>query len=650
MGIETSIINLVSNGDFSGGTGGWRSIAAAITSSSSNELSFVASNNRGRVFQTIDFPDGHLIYRSAQVKSTSNLVALGRTFDPLKYHTGSGSYERLSHVDSQSNLKYVSVFDNRNGGWDTVFVKNVIAIDLTASFGSGNEPSAEAMDSLLLTLFENGWFDGEKNLSSTNKDDIEDLDTRITANTNSKWEVVNIKEQFGAVSDGPDNSQPFQDAIDYARTNNLPLYLPQGDYNLAESINIDGITRIVFEGTVNMDSGKVLEISYNSNFAPVDWRFTNIRGGKLRLVGLNSSKIEVLKADELELYAYGDIPGKDFIAYNTFILGKIDTFTMDSQGNADGWINENKFYGGRFQLLSINGNYNHNNNIFYGTMLENFTLNLVNGSSNYFYDVRMEGTNSITFGSGSSNNVLYKSYFDSPFEYLRDTTSIEYTDFGINNHVISNIDTFFRKELIYHLNHYSANYQLETLTRNESDLTIKASNVPLFETDFIELRRPISFITKSNQDLFEIYLYAYDEDKNIILEEQTNFTSLAGGLFNTSTGAYSFGANVGTKFTGVPAVPNGVVKYIKYQVNTGNGTTGDSFEFLKVEKCESIRDHTIIDTVNKHKRWSSLTMPSEGYWRDGDIVWNTGGDQTVAFWRRASNGSSHVLNIDWIAH
>ncbi|MGE8078362.1 hypothetical protein [Peribacillus loiseleuriae] len=95
-------------------------------------------------------------------------------------------------------------------------------------------------------------------------------------------------------------------------------------------------------------------------------------------------------------------------------------------------------------------------------------------------------------------------------------------------------------------------------------MTIIRSNGLLYESDLIELINPFGIIAKFDKSLFLIYMYAYDANKNYLLTEQTNFTSLAGGIFNVSTGAYEFGTNVGTQFTGIPVFPNGTVKYIKY--------------------------------------------------------------------------------------
>jgi hypothetical protein len=155
-----SVTSLVTNGSFTSGSTGWTNTLSTVVSTLNNELIFTATAQNGRIFRAITFPDGHLIYRSAQVKSTSNLVSLGQTFNILKSHSGGGQYERLSNVSNATTNKYISVFDGRTSGWDNISVKYIIAIDLTAAYGTGNEPSVDEMDSLLTANMLNGWFEG----------------------------------------------------------------------------------------------------------------------------------------------------------------------------------------------------------------------------------------------------------------------------------------------------------------------------------------------------------------------------------------------------------------------------------------------------------------------------------------------------------
>ena len=65
------------------------------------------------------------------------------------------------------------------------------------------------------------------------------------------------------------------------------------------------------------------------------------------------------------------------------------------------------------------------------------------------------------------------------------------------------------------------------------------------------------------------------------------------------------------------------------------GLYANGFDYFPIEREETIRRNAI---------------PTTGTWSRGDIVWNIGTDNNVAFWRRLTDGSTHVLGADWKAH
>lgn len=44
---------------------------------------------------------------------------------------------------------------------------------------------------------------------------------------------------------------------------------------------------------------------------------------------------------------------------------------------------------------------------------------------------------------------------------------------------------------------------------------------------------------------------------------------------------------------------------------------------------------------------ATIPSGSNDQWKQGDIIWNNGTDNTVAFWRRLTTGTGNVLNTDW---
>lgn len=147
--------NLVENPVFSEGVNKWPSFLA-MSSIIDGVLVLKANGKGGRIEQTIDdsqASNGHIIYYLAEVKATSNLVGLGATTLARVNHSGGDEYERLSYVRANTGTVFrVSVLDERDSDWDEVYVKAVVAIDLTFTFGEGNEPTKEDMDDLLANI------------------------------------------------------------------------------------------------------------------------------------------------------------------------------------------------------------------------------------------------------------------------------------------------------------------------------------------------------------------------------------------------------------------------------------------------------------------------------------------------------------------
>lgn len=153
--------NLITNGDFSGGVTGWSLATMTTVSSTGNEYIGIATAINGRIQQPVATVSGHMVYRSAMVKSTSSLVGIGTGTSRLKNHSGSGNYELLSIVSSEGATLWTSIIDGRSSAWTNTYVKYVMTLDLTALYGSGKEPTAAQMDAILASSnFTNSWFDG----------------------------------------------------------------------------------------------------------------------------------------------------------------------------------------------------------------------------------------------------------------------------------------------------------------------------------------------------------------------------------------------------------------------------------------------------------------------------------------------------------
>lgn len=149
---------LVQNGNFAS-TSGWESSGATI-SASNNVLSFTASAQGGFVRlssgNAVRFNKNDILLATFKIKGTSSTT--------IQYTCQNNNYifnESVSVTTSwkqvvlRSNLTggdtsgYIFFFDNRESGWDTIYIKEVCIYDLTLIFGAGNEPSTVA-DALAL--------------------------------------------------------------------------------------------------------------------------------------------------------------------------------------------------------------------------------------------------------------------------------------------------------------------------------------------------------------------------------------------------------------------------------------------------------------------------------------------------------------------
>ena len=145
--------NMVTNGDFSDGTRGWSTDGTV----EDGVLIFVDKSKYA--YQDAVASIGDKIYFSANVtgdfmvllsdyKANSNWVATTSTKSVMKSLTTNGVRARFGHWTINGSQ---STYDS------------AILLNLTATFGAGNEPSREQMDEIL-KQFPNSWFAGTKEI------------------------------------------------------------------------------------------------------------------------------------------------------------------------------------------------------------------------------------------------------------------------------------------------------------------------------------------------------------------------------------------------------------------------------------------------------------------------------------------------------
>ena len=155
---KINLTNKIYNGHFHYGTAGWLLVSSTV-SVNAGELTLLASALSGRFYQALVPLTAGVYYTRALVKATSNLVTLD-TFGggTLASHSGSNNYEVLSGIETLGaavTQNVPAVRDRRTSGWDNIFVKDYIKINLTEIFGAGNEPTKEYMDNLTNARYKN---------------------------------------------------------------------------------------------------------------------------------------------------------------------------------------------------------------------------------------------------------------------------------------------------------------------------------------------------------------------------------------------------------------------------------------------------------------------------------------------------------------
>lgn len=127
------------------------------------------NNANPGIYQTISVSSKSVIYYSGNVKTDNDngrsYIGLGtnngRYFSNKEFETISGT-----GIVTSSTQFYIMLslgLGNTIPSDVTMSVKEPLIINLTETFGAGNEPTNEQMDKLLLR-FPNSWFDGTVNL------------------------------------------------------------------------------------------------------------------------------------------------------------------------------------------------------------------------------------------------------------------------------------------------------------------------------------------------------------------------------------------------------------------------------------------------------------------------------------------------------
>lgn len=450
-------------------------------------------------------------------------------------------------------------------------------------------------------------------------------------------ESINIRH-FGAKCDNStDDSAAWNSIALFCYDKNYEVLLEPNDISYSfEDINLYRCRKLNLRGTINLNSGKKVIIGSRANITTPDEIFLNFVTGSgiIQVQGSKNAQIKINRATKLELWADGNEPTVNSLAYCKFTLGYVPDIEIN--GINGGWINSNSFYCNRVRTLiidSYDGSYVHNGNVFYNATFENSTININSGASNILMNSRLEGTNTVLFGSNSWGNTIIKVYYSSRAIYLRTaSTSIDWVNNGFDNRIIS-------WETLSHINNdflkidaNSSNYNVNFFRKTSASNFNVLSGTVIFETDIIAVNESfgLEFLTDTNNPFLRARIILYDENKLQLSDEPADqYAVLAPGLVwdnankwyaNTSAPAnLTFSIGKSTSF-----------KYCKIIIYSSTST--NSFTYLRARERRSIHDLNSLKVISEYSNLSSKEMPISAFYPVNTFVINKGNNVNVLGW------------------
>jgi len=390
---------------------------------------------------------------------------------------------------------------------------------------------------------------------------------------------INVR-WFGAKGDG------ISDDIDsFLNVQGFPsILIPKGTYYLSGNVDFRSSflhaidAKIVLTDTDNyITLGGLSSASDNpKQHLKSILRSTANTNPEVIIMGAKGQHITIERCTYVQLMADSDATNAGSIAYSTFdfkYVNKIHLTTNPAPaGSLVQWINENIFNLNRVKEVLIEGTYVHNHNIFNaGSFESGAIINIVNGSSNCFYNIRGESGISVTFESGASFNKIIRTWSSSSVQFFREIGTEPIVDNGVGNYYKLEYslerDTIVTgsiscKDVILN-NQVHHPYILPTLHYIRGNATFQF----MFSTDFVQVRKNdvLGFVTDNVLSEYRFYLEFYDVNKkplNITLNTHylsSGMTTVSGNIANSSA-------------TGMSAamIISSDVKYVIFKVYSGS--------------------------------------------------------------------------------
>ncbi|MDE0582248.1 SGNH/GDSL hydrolase family protein [Planococcus sp. A6] len=195
---SVTLQNLTPNGNF---TNPWIYNASNVTHSVLDNIGkFLPIAAGSRLWQNFATVLGNKYYVGMEIKADSSSVGIRIPGNDSVFHSGSNQYEVVSAINTGAVTGTASlrVEDFRASGWTESLLKNSFVIDLTASFGAGNEPTADEMDQILSAI---GWFGDTYSYRKPKQEEIMVFDgNKVTSKSAESFSVQSATHLKGEVT------------------------------------------------------------------------------------------------------------------------------------------------------------------------------------------------------------------------------------------------------------------------------------------------------------------------------------------------------------------------------------------------------------------------------------------------------------------
>lgn len=445
------------------------------------------------------------------------------------------------------------------------------------------------------------------------------------------YDNINVK-QLGAYGDNThDDTTSIASGITKALNENKLLYIPSGTYSVT-TLNFKSI-KVKCDGYINNNSAIIVGAnSTGATLTIVDM----FRCNDVQIEGAKGSKINILHAHDITLYADGNDSTNTSIAYNKITGLSCNHITLNGVNN--GWINENVINYKRCLtgILITSDTYSHNNNHFENICVEGSSaiIQIDKGHNNYI-TYRGENNPQIILSSDYTkvyDNIIKKQVSSNVVNTIlpADFNAVKSFNF-IGNDYLPN----YRVERIYELTKANVkNLNSQIFINNQGHITGTWQNE--FLSEKLDGSFPFIIYINSNNNSQRLYVTCYDENNNKI---QGNVFS--GGLtWDSTNNWYQVSSNAKSiMFTFVPSTD---VKYIDIRVGIGGNVTFDYMYidmYLPFTNTETFRNTIITDKKYLNQIPSNFTNLNPT-WEVGDIVYNSNPSNNILGWVCVTAGTA----------